>query len=47
MLITNVAQCRAIYKTGSGTTSQKLYETLVGIQTGHIEDTKGWVVQVN
>ncbi|KAF1861440.1 hypothetical protein Lal_00025760 [Lupinus albus] len=37
----------AIYKTGSGTVSQKLYETLVAIQTGHIEDTKGWTVQVN
>ncbi|KAF7802852.1 putative branched-chain-amino-acid aminotransferase 7 [Senna tora] len=47
VLSTTYNTTRAEYKTGSETVSQKLYETLVGIQTGHLEDTKGWTVQVD
>ncbi|KAF1875142.1 hypothetical protein Lal_00007758 [Lupinus albus] len=38
---------KATYKTGSETVSQKMYETLIGIQTGHIDDTKEWTLQIN
>ncbi|KAK7319546.1 hypothetical protein RJT34_04268 [Clitoria ternatea] len=38
---------RVEYKTGPETLSQKLRKTLVGIQTGCIEDTKGWTVEVD
>ncbi|XP_062020635.1 branched-chain-amino-acid aminotransferase 6-like [Rosa rugosa] len=38
---------RVEYKTGEGTLSQKLYETLTGIQTGRLEDKKGWTLEVN
>ncbi|MED6144361.1 Branched-chain-amino-acid aminotransferase, mitochondrial [Stylosanthes scabra] len=34
------------YKTGSETVAQKLRKTLLGIQTGTIEDRKGWTVRV-
>ncbi|KAA8545728.1 hypothetical protein F0562_020821 [Nyssa sinensis] len=34
---------RVEYKTGAEATSQKLYKTLTGIQTGVIEDKMGWV----
>ncbi|KDP41566.1 hypothetical protein JCGZ_15973 [Jatropha curcas] len=37
---------RIEYKTGGGSTSQKLYSTLVGIQTAVIEDKKGWTVEI-
>lgn len=33
--------CRVEYKTGNGAISQKLYETLTGIQTARLEDG-GW-----
>lgn len=29
-----------------GSLSQKLYDTITGIQRGHIEDTKGWTIEV-
>ncbi len=29
-----------------GEYSQKLYDTITGIQLGRIEDTRGWVVEV-
>ena len=31
---------------GIGPLTQKLYDTLTGIQWGKIEDTKGWTVPV-
>lgn len=34
------------YKTGAQTVCTQLYSTLVGIQTGHIEDKKGWIVEI-
>ncbi|KAL3580343.1 hypothetical protein D5086_018178 [Populus alba] len=37
---------RVEYKTGEGTVSEKLRRTLTGIQTGRIEDTMGWVVEI-
>ncbi|KAJ7968376.1 Branched-chain-amino-acid aminotransferase [Quillaja saponaria] len=37
---------RAKYKTGAKSVSQKLCETLTGIQSGCIKDTKGWTVLV-
>ncbi|KAK4271372.1 hypothetical protein QN277_020076 [Acacia crassicarpa] len=37
---------RAEYKTGAEAVSQKLLQTLVGIQTGHIQDTRGWTLQI-
>ncbi|KAJ7946838.1 Branched-chain-amino-acid aminotransferase [Quillaja saponaria] len=37
---------RTEYRTGAETVSQKLYETLTGIQSGRIEDTKGWTVEI-
>ena len=30
-------------KQGMGEVSQKLYDTLTGLQFGEIEDTKGWI----
>lgn len=38
---------RVEYKTGNGAISQKLYETLTGIQTACLEDKKGWTLEVN
>ncbi|KAH9694930.1 Branched-chain-amino-acid aminotransferase 2 [Citrus sinensis] len=38
---------RIEYKTGPETVAQKLYEMLVGIQTGRIEDKMGWTVELN
>lgn len=38
---------RGEYKTGPETLAQKLRKTLVGIQTGCVEDTKGWAVLVD
>jgi len=38
-------QCRVDYKTGSGTICQELCKTILGIQTGSIEDKKGWIVE--
>jgi branched-chain amino acid aminotransferase len=29
-----------------GELSQKLYDTITGIQTGKVEDTLGWTVEV-
>jgi branched-chain amino acid aminotransferase len=37
---------RMEYKTGSSTVREELYSILVGIQTGDIEDTKGWVIEI-
>ncbi|KAL9447031.1 hypothetical protein AB3S75_014656 [Citrus x aurantiifolia] len=37
---------RVEFKTGSRSVYQELYSTLVGIQTGVIEDKKGWTVEV-
>ena len=31
---------------GIGELSQKLYDTVTGIQLGKIEDTRSWVVEV-
>ena len=38
--------CRIEYQTGAETTCQELYSTLVGIQTGTIEDKMGWTVEI-
>ncbi|CAN6539724.1 unnamed protein product [Malus baccata var. baccata] len=38
---------RMEYKTGAGTACPQLYSTLVGIQTGQIEDKKGWIVEID
>lgn len=38
--------CRMEYKTGAQTVCPELYSTLIGIQTGRIEDKKGWIVQI-
>ncbi|XP_010557542.1 PREDICTED: branched-chain-amino-acid aminotransferase 6 [Tarenaya hassleriana] len=35
------------YKTGSEALSTKLYEMLTGIQTGRLEDTRGWMVEID
>ncbi|TKY59400.1 Branched-chain-amino-acid aminotransferase 6 [Spatholobus suberectus] len=40
-------EIRAEYKTGPETLSEKLRKTLVGIQTGCVEDTKGWTVRID
>ncbi|ONI33326.1 hypothetical protein PRUPE_1G417100 [Prunus persica] len=37
---------RMEYKTGAQTVCTQLYSTLVGIQTGHIEDKKAWIVEI-
>ncbi|CAL2279538.1 unnamed protein product [Prunus armeniaca] len=37
---------RVEYKTGKRTLSQKLYETLTRIQTGRLEDKKGWTMEI-
>ncbi|KAI9201243.1 hypothetical protein LWI28_020643 [Acer negundo] len=37
---------RIEYKMGPGSVSGKLYSTLVGIQTGLIEDKKGWTIEI-
>nr|CAD1837324.1 unnamed protein product [Ananas comosus var. bracteatus] len=34
------------YKTGAETVSEKLYKTLTAIQMGHVEDKKGWTVEI-
>ncbi|XP_020212554.1 branched-chain-amino-acid aminotransferase 2, chloroplastic [Cajanus cajan] len=38
---------RMEYKTGSGSICQELHNTISGIQTGIIEDKKGWIVEVD
>ncbi|KAF2590368.1 hypothetical protein F2Q70_00039891 [Brassica cretica] len=38
---------RVEYETGDESVCQKLRSVLVGIQTGSIEDTKGWVTCIN
>ncbi|CAN6721811.1 unnamed protein product [Malus baccata var. baccata] len=38
---------RMEYKTGAETVCPKLYSTLVGIQTGQIEDKKGWIMEID
>ncbi|XP_055959970.1 branched-chain amino acid aminotransferase 1, mitochondrial-like isoform X2 [Mercurialis annua] len=38
---------RIEYKTGEDTVSQKFYATLTGIQTGCVEDKKGWSVIID
>ncbi|XP_038884160.1 branched-chain-amino-acid aminotransferase 2, chloroplastic-like isoform X2 [Benincasa hispida] len=38
---------RIEYQTGADTTCQELYSTLVGIQTGTIEDKMGWTVEIS
>ncbi|GMH16485.1 hypothetical protein Nepgr_018326 [Nepenthes gracilis] len=38
---------RVEYKTGTHSVSKKLLSTFMGIQTGHIEDKKGWMVEIN
>ncbi|KAJ1403681.1 Branched-chain amino acid aminotransferase II [Sesbania bispinosa] len=40
-------ETRAEYKTGPETLSEKLRKTLVGIQTGCIEDKKSWTLRVD
>ncbi|KAL5844634.1 hypothetical protein ACOSQ4_010592 [Xanthoceras sorbifolium] len=37
---------RIEYKMGPGSVSRELYTTLVGIQTGLIEDKKGWTIEI-
>ncbi|XP_058786090.1 branched-chain-amino-acid aminotransferase 2, chloroplastic-like [Vicia villosa] len=36
---------RMDYKTGSGSICEELCKTILGIQTGSIEDKKGWIVE--
>lgn len=43
----NIWQCRAEYKTGPETLSEKLRSILVGIQTGCVGDKKSWTVRVD
>ncbi|KAJ1403683.1 Aminotransferase-like, PLP-dependent enzyme [Sesbania bispinosa] len=38
---------RVKFKTGADTVTHKLYDSLTGIQTGVLEDNKGWVVKVD
>ncbi|MED6130728.1 Branched-chain-amino-acid aminotransferase, mitochondrial [Stylosanthes scabra] len=38
---------RMEYKTGAGTICQELYNTLLGIQTGAIQDNKGWIIEID
>ncbi|CAJ1936222.1 unnamed protein product [Sphenostylis stenocarpa] len=38
---------RVEFKTGSDTVTQKLYDLITGIQTGALEDHKGWVVKID
>ncbi|KAB2627725.1 branched-chain-amino-acid aminotransferase 2 [Pyrus ussuriensis x Pyrus communis] len=38
---------RMEYKTGAKTVSPQLYSTLVGIQTGQIEEKKGWIMEID
>ncbi|KAL9172192.1 hypothetical protein ABFS82_03G028900 [Erythranthe guttata] len=38
---------RVAYKTSTPLVSKKLYSRLVDIQTGVVEDDKGWVVEIN
>ncbi|WCJ35614.1 Branched-chain-amino-acid aminotransferase [Euphorbia peplus] len=38
---------RTEYRTGAKSVSRKLYEHLVGIQTGLIQDSKGWTMEIN
>ncbi|XP_047159992.1 putative branched-chain-amino-acid aminotransferase 7 [Vigna umbellata] len=40
-------ETRAEYKTGAESLSQKLRKILVGIQTGSIEDSRGWTVRID
>ncbi|XP_004504892.1 branched-chain-amino-acid aminotransferase 2, chloroplastic-like isoform X2 [Cicer arietinum] len=35
------------FKTGADTVTKKLYGLITGIQTGLLEDTKGWVVKID
>ncbi|ESW31193.1 hypothetical protein PHAVU_002G217500 [Phaseolus vulgaris] len=38
---------RVEFKTGRDTVTQKLYDFITGIQTGVLEDQKGWVVKID
>ncbi|XP_059636849.1 branched-chain-amino-acid aminotransferase 2, chloroplastic [Cornus florida] len=38
---------RVEYKMGTRMMSKELYSTLVDIQTGHIEDKRGWIVEID
>ncbi|WCJ35613.1 Branched-chain-amino-acid aminotransferase [Euphorbia peplus] len=38
---------RTNYRTGAESISSKLYQDLVGIQTGRIQDTKGWTIEID
>ncbi|XP_056173063.1 branched-chain-amino-acid aminotransferase 2, chloroplastic isoform X1 [Syzygium oleosum] len=38
---------RIEFRTGAETACRRLYDILVGIQMGHIEDKYGWVVEIN
>ncbi|PON63328.1 Branched-chain amino acid aminotransferase II [Parasponia andersonii] len=38
---------RVEYRRGQEALAQKLYEAVVGIQTGLVEDNKGWTLQLN
>ncbi|WCJ35615.1 Branched-chain-amino-acid aminotransferase [Euphorbia peplus] len=38
---------RREYRTGAKSVSWKLYEHLVGIQMGQIQDIKGWTIEIN
>ncbi|GAB4839264.1 branched-chain-amino-acid aminotransferase, variant 2 [Ancistrocladus abbreviatus] len=37
---------RTEYRTGANSVSKKLLSTFIGIQNGHIEDKKGWMVEI-
>ncbi|XP_024029919.1 branched-chain amino acid aminotransferase 1, mitochondrial isoform X1 [Morus notabilis] len=38
---------RVNFRTGSEAVSQKMYKTLVGIQTGVVKDNKDWIVEID
>ncbi|GAB4852428.1 Branched-chain-amino-acid aminotransferase, mitochondrial [Ancistrocladus abbreviatus] len=37
---------RSKYRTGANSVSKKLLSTLIGIHNGHIEDKKGWMMEI-
>ncbi|VVA98253.1 unnamed protein product [Arabis nemorensis] len=51
-IVTNIASVtfkdkKTEFKNGEGTLASKLFKTLVDIQTGRVEDTKGWTVEID
>lgn len=40
-------KCRVNFRTGSEAVCQKMYKTLVEIQTGVVKDNKDWIVEID